>query len=386
MSSTDFLALLGDSLADGSFVALSLTRYRGAQPALKTIDIRRILVKRQEKLSFTYHYKTRDEVKNYPHAESLQLLQSMLAEGFEAAHLCTTARDARLDKKSGTFTLTESAPSRTEAASLSHDREKKRLISAQGQGYLQALNITDAKGNVFKNAQDKFRQINKYVELLSGLLKNLPAQDVLRVVDMGAGKGYLTFALYDYLTNTLGLKAQVTGVEFRADMVALCNRIAADAGFEGLRFVEGSIADYDCSGAHVVIALHACDTATDDAIFSAIQARAELIVVAPCCHKQIRRQMEQQAVRNDLDFMTRFGTLLERQAEMVTDAMRAQLMEYAGYKTNLFEFISDAHTPKNVMIVATRSGAPQPSIAAAIAAEQRYFGIGYHHLGRLLGL
>ena len=179
------------------------------------------------------------------------------------------------------------------------------------------------------------------------------------------------------------MDAKVTGVEYRKDLVDLCNDIASQSGFENLSFVQGSIEDYDASKADMLIALHACDTATDDAIAKGIAADAALIIVAPCCHKQIRAEMENSKRENDLDFLLRHGTFMERQAEMVTDGLRSLILEYFGYTTKLFEFISDAHTPKNVMIVARRNGKAQrksPVVAERIAAVKTYFGIRRHHL------
>src|SRR5690606_31096186 len=139
---------------------------------------------------------------------------------------------------------------------------------------------------------DKYKQINHYIEILSPQLNHLDKQNSFHVADMGSGKGYLTFALYDYLKNTLHTPAKVTGVEYRADMVALCNTIADQNNFEDLSFVEGSIQNYSPENLDMIIALHACDTATDDAIFKGLEHDAKLIVVAPCCHKQIRRSMD----------------------------------------------------------------------------------------------
>ncbi len=179
---------------------------------------------------------------------------------------------------------------------------------------------------------------------------------------MGAGKGYLTFAVADYLANTLHSEAETVGVELRPDMVQLCNATAGKAGLGHLSFAEGSIDGYDSAGTSVLIALHACDTATDDAIAKGIAADAELIVVAPCCHKQIRREIETANAPTPLDYLLRHGIFVERQAEMVTDGIRALILEYFGYSTKVFEFISDQHTPKNVLIVGQRTGASASAI------------------------
>ena len=358
---------------------------------LKSVDVRPVLIKREMKLSFTYHHKTRDIVKNYGLPEAETMLSQFLSGLFTGARLYSATADTGLARRGGAFHLETSKPS-LKPSDAAHNRAKNHLISGGGKSYLQALGLTDQQGQVLKTAQDKFRQINKYIEIIDGLIKHLPPRK-LRIVDMGAGKGYLTFALYDHLANTLKMECDITGVEFRADLVKLCNQIAKDSHFSGLNFVEGTIAGYDCSGADMVIALHACDTATDDAIAKAIAAKAGIIVVAPCCHKQIRREMKASGSTSDktgdLDFLLRFGTYQERFSEMVTDGLRAQLMELSGYEAKLFEFISDAHTPKNVMIVgqklaAPRSEAARLKIANSIAETKQRFGIGMHQLELLL--
>jgi tRNA1(Val) A37 N6-methylase TrmN6 len=173
----------------------------------------------------------------------------------------------------------------------------------------------------------------------------------LKIVDMGSGKGYLTFALYDYLQNQLNLKVSVTGVELRAELVDLCNAIRTDCGFDNLTFVSKDINDFSSSEIDVIIALHACDTATDLAIYKGVKADAELIVCAPCCHKQVRKDM---GSNSDFRAITKHGIFEERQAEILTDALRSLLMEREGYATKAFEFISNEHTRKNLMLVGRR--------------------------------
>ncbi len=378
---TEFILAIEKSLQDNSFAKISLGSYSGDEPGMKNIHIRKIKVKRQDKLSFTYRFKTRDIVKNYDFPDAFAMIEDALCDGFHSATLFTTQFDLVLEKK----TLKTKAATVKEAPPSDHDRQKNRLISSEGKQYLYDLKITDDKGQVYKNTQDKFRQINKYIEILSCLIKNISPDQIKKIVDMGSGKGYLTFALYDYLLSQ-NINADVVGVEYRQDMVDLCNGMAEKNDFTHLSFSQGTINDYDCSEANILIALHACDTATDDAIAKGIEADAELIVVAPCCHKQIRREIEQNKTSNDLDFLLKYGTFLERQAEMVTDGLRALILEYCGYSTKVFEFISDAHTPKNVLIVATRTNKTRnnPQILEKIKAAKTYFGIGHHHLEKVL--
>lgn len=382
-----FFARLETAFGEGRLVALALRAYAGADATVKSLDIKPVLIKGTPQLSFTWHHKTRDIVKNQSLPEALATLRTLLGTDFRLGQLYLTDADVTLDFQARTPKLREAPPSRSAPATLSHDREKARPIAAQGKAWLHALGITDARGQVLPTAQDKYRQINRYVEILAPLLKSIPAEKLGRIVDMGAGKGYLTFAVADYLAETLKSEALVTGVEFRRDLVTLCNRIAGETRLSRLDFVEGSIADFDSAGVSVLIALHACDTATDDAIAKGIAADAELIVVAPCCHKQIRRQIEAAHAATPLDYLMRHGIFVERQAEMVTDALRAQILEYFGYATKVFEFISDQHTPKNVLIVARRTGRGRDARQLRTIAEAKaFFGIARHYLEDATGI
>lgn len=374
----ELLSALEQSLTDDTFVRLSLSGYRGGEENLKSIHIRRITIKRAPKLSFTHRYKTRDIVKNHDMAEAISIIGTMAAHDFHNATLFTTAFNLAMDNGR----IKKQPPTETQSPPADHDRAKNRALPAAGQSWLHELGVTDAHGTVNKTAQDKYRQINKYIEIIGTLIKDMPGDKISRVADMGSGKGYLTFALYDHLHNTLNMPAHVTGVEYRADMVALCNDIARKAAFNDLRFTQGSIADYDAAGTDMLIALHACDTATDDALAKGIAARAALIVVAPCCHKQVRRAMEQhKAADPRLAPLLRHGIFMERQAEMATDALRALILEQQGYRVKVFEFISDAHTPKNVMITAIRDRkAADPAVTDRIAALKQALGIDHHYL------
>lgn len=386
---SEILLELDKSLKNNSFIKISLGNYKGTELDLKNIYAKIIIIKKEPKLSFTYRYKTRDIVKNYSINESMSILEAIiLLEGFRHMTLFTIHADWVIDyhKK---WNLSKKNPSISELPSMDHDRQKNRKLESTGKKYLEELKITDSQGNVFKTTQDKFKQINHYVEILSSLFKELPEREVTNVVDMGAGKGYLTFALYDYLTNVLNKNSNVIGVEFRKDLVDLCNQIAVNSKFQHLSFVEGTIDQYESKEMNVIIALHACDTATDDAIAKGINNNADLIVVAPCCHKQIRREIEKHKKINELDFLTKHGIFLERQAEMVTDGIRALILEYYGYSTKVFEFISDAHTPKNVLIVGLKkqnSTKDKEQILDKINASKAFFGIEVHYLEKIMDL
>lgn len=380
------------AIENESFVKLSLGNYKGKEVDLKNIYIKPAFIKRGLKLSYTYRYKTRDIVKNYTISEGLDILIALLDnEGFRIATLFTTNENVICEaNKKGEWHLKTNKATATKVANLSHDVQKERKVKDTSKRYLKELRLTDEEGNVFKNAQDKWRQINHYIELLNSSLDNLPKDKKLEVVDMGAGKGYLTFALHDYLTTELKREVHTVGVEYRDDLVELCNKIAKNSSFDQLEFVQGTIEDYTpTQSLDILIALHACDTATDDAIYKGIQHQAELIVVAPCCHKQVRRELEKVKAKNDLDFLTKHGIFLERHAEMLTDGIRALLLEYFGYQTKVMQFISDAHTPKNVMIVAVKgkvNSAKQQEIKTKMESLKAYFGLDFQYLEKLTGI
>lgn len=379
----DFERYLEQSIKSGTFVKLSMGNYKGNDLELKRISINLIPVKGSMLLSFTYRNKTNDIVKNYQIGEGIAKAVDLLCNGFSIATLFTTSQETIAEYSRNGVLKFRARPIQLEKPHLKHDKQKNRLISQTDARYLFHLGISDVDGRVFDRREDKFKQINHYIELLAPMLSNLPKGKCLKVVDMGSGKGYLTFALYDYLSKQ-GFEANVTGVEFRKGLVEKCNDIASLCQFAGLHFVEGNIADFDAKDVDLLIALHACDTATDDAIAKGINAGARQIVVAPCCHKQVRLEMEKNRTKNELSFLTTHGIFLERQAEMATDGIRALVLKYFGYKTKVMQFIADAHTPKNVMIVGERikeqEKCNKAQLLSQLQSSKAFLGINQHYL------
>lgn len=388
----DLIKNLKALIQEQKLVKVSLGNYKGTEANLKNIYIKPVLIKQELLLSFVFRYQTKDITKNFSIDQAIDEISSYVGfKGFRLVNLQTTSENLiyQMNKKAEWRVQKEKVVGR-EPQSYTHDKQKDRKLSDSTKSYLHELNLTDQEGKVYKNAQDKWKQINHYIELLSSSLSHLPENKNLKVVDMGAGKGYLTFALYDYLKNNLNRNVEVVGVEFRKDLVDFCNEVALKSDFNQLGFVEGTIEDYQSKEPiDVLIALHACDTATDDAIFKGIKDESSLIVVAPCCHKQVRRQLEEVKAKNDLEFMTKYGIFMERHAEMLTDSIRALILEYYGYETKVMQFISDQHTPKNVMIVSLKKSIDpkkQSLILEKIKSLKSYFGINYQYLERLCSL
>jgi predicted RNA methylase len=341
---------LQQSVLDSNFVKLTLSKPVRKSDDLPNVYIRLVKIKETEMLQFTYHYTTNDKVKNYTVTEAIAELEVLLLENFRAATMFTLVNDLLVfisKKKKVTYKV--NAPSFTNKLPETHDKPKDRIASG---GYLEQLGVTDKNGKVIHKMADKYRQINKYLEIIESLLKSAKLPKQINIVDMGSGKGYLTFALYDYLVNTKKFNATVTGIELREELVDYCNDIADKSDFKNLSFVAQPIQEYDNNKIDILIALHACDTATDDAIYKGLSSKAELIICAPCCHKQIRQQVKGKEQESPL---LKYGIFKERQFEMVTDTIRALILEKNNYNTKVFEFISNEHTRKNVMLVGTKS-------------------------------
>jgi hypothetical protein len=381
-----FLSLLENSLSQNSFIKLVLARYVGAEADLQRVIIKALTVKDQPCLSFVYRYKTRDITKNFPLAEAVQVIAELLPESFKNAHLLSLTDEVQLEfSKKGKSSLFKSKPQQErEAPSAGHDREKKRYLELT-RPFLTDLGVTNKQHELIPSMSRKWKQINKFIEVFSHALTSSPLKldQPIKVADFGSGKGYLTFAIHDYLRNTLQADGQVTGVELREDMVTLCNNAAARLEHPGLTFECGDVRSVAPSAIDVMIALHACDIATDYAIHMGIRSGASIIMCSPCCHKQIRLQIQSPAL---LRPMLQYGLHMGQQAEMVTDSLRALLLEACGYETKVFEFISLEHTNKNKMILAVKRAEPLKSaeILAKIQELKVFYGIQEQCLETLL--
>jgi SAM-dependent methyltransferase len=376
---TEMLNIIDASLNESKLVRLTISKPRNKKADLRRITIKPVALKSGLKYSFQYQFERRDETQNVEAGECVVLIRDFLAEQFLEANLFTTGQHCTLIsnvKGSARFTTTPLQEMKT--PDLNHDRTKQRLISSVAPHW-NDLGLTDNNARLLPSMQHKFKQINQYVEILEPLLKAIQPKADLRIVDMGAGKGYLTFALYEYLATSIKQNFHLIGVELRDDLVQKTNAIARKYGYDRLEFVSGNIHEFHADSMHVLIALHACDTATDDAIAAGIKAGAELIVCAPCCHKQIRNEMK--AHKQSFPVL-QFGILMERQAEILTDTLRALIMEKYGYKSQIQEFIDAGHTPKNLLLTGIKMAVPAnvEAIDEKISALKQQFGIQNHYL------
>lgn len=394
-----FFAEVRDALARHVLTKLVLAGPRGAEPDLQRVLVRPLTLKGRACLSLTYNHRTRDVTKNLPVDEGLATVASLIDSRFDNLHLLTTTGELQLAiSRKGKATLRRGRPAAGAAPGAGpavpeapHDRAKRRFVDIAAP-FLVELGVTDAQHRLIPAMARKWKQINKFIEVLSHALESTPslrgrdrAQGPLRVMDFGCGKGYLTFAVHDHLRRMQGLPAEVRGVELREDLVALCNGAAQRLGLKGLAFEQGDVRHYAPGAIDIMIALHACDTATDHAMHMGIASGASIIMCSPCCHKELRPQMRSPQT---LLPMLQHGIHLGQQAEMLTDSLRALLLEAEGYDTQVFEFTSLEHTSKNKMILAVRRD-PAASKPAAPVREQireikAFYGIGEQCLESLL--
>lgn len=261
-----------------------------------------------------------------------------------------------LVSKKGTITIKKkmNASAKQPKISLSHNRKKKYILE---EGipvpFLIDLGVMTQNGNIINAHYDKFRQINRFLEYIEDILPSLPTGRELRILDFGCGKSYLTFAIYYYLKVLKGYPVRITGLDLKEDVIRHCNELAVKYGYDKLEFLCGDIAYYDgCSQVDMVVTLHACDTATDYALAKAVGWGAKVILSVPCCQHELNKQM-----KNDLlSPVLHYGILKERMAALITDRLRAQILEANGYRTQILEFIDMAHTPKNLLIRAVYNG------------------------------
>lgn len=292
---------------------------------------------------------------NIPSEDLLQALENTIQDHYLQVNAFSLEREhCILLSQKGTCTYRETvmpAESRAAAVREEHNR-KKQYILEEGKPIapLVDMGVFTREGKVVRSMYDKFRQINRFLEILEDELANWKG-DSIHVIDFGCGKSYLTFIVYYYLTEIRGIRAEIIGLDLKADVIGKCSRAAQNYGYDGLHFEKGDINGYKTPfDVDLVMTLHACDTATDYALYNAVQWKAKLIFSVPCCQHELNGQMEP----GTLPILSRYGILKERFCALATDAIRGNLLEYCGYRTQLMEFIDMAHTPKNILIRAVR--------------------------------
>ncbi|MGN6577447.1 MAG: class I SAM-dependent methyltransferase [Nocardioides sp.] len=368
--------------------AVASGRQKGQQPRWRRVELRYVDLKAGRRLQVTAYDDTQARTANHaPGAEARDAVDALLDEPFGNWHVETTTEthQLRVTKKleAMVHTSARAEPAADEESARSHDRKKPRLLPEE-HPVLRAIGIADEQGRVKPSRQAKYRQVEELLRslgpavddaLATGRLRTPTAEDPLRVVDLGCGNAYLTFAAHAYLNDVRGLPAHLVGVDVKAQSREHSTALAEELGVSAtMTFVQGDIATASLEGLlpgppDVVLALHACDTATDDALARAVAWDAPLVLAAPCCHHDVAAQLRRAPTPAPYSALTRNGILRERFADTLTDALRASILRLVGYRVDVIEFVESQHTPRNTLLRAVRTGAPAPESARAELEE-----------------
>ena len=331
------------------------------------VKVRPVLIKGELLFQETLYRGNQVFHENYDGAAMVVRVETLLTETFRQGEFQGGNMNATvLVSKKGKMTiktkqLQGNSTKQRELSDLSHNREKQYILQeGMAVDFLVGLGVQTPDGKVTKNRYDKFRQINRYLEFIEDVLDKLPTDRTIRIIDFGCGKSYLTFAMYYYLHVLQKRDIMVTGLDLKKDVIAHCNELARKCGYDKLTFEQGDISSYQgADKVDMVVSLHACDKATDYALEKAVKWGASVILAVPCCQHELNQQIH----CDTLQPVLKYGLIKERMAALITDALRANLLEQSGYDTQILEFIDMEHTPKNLMIRAVKSNRMRPGSA-----------------------
>ena len=342
-----------DLIADVAHLnrAIISGKRKSRNPRFQRIDIRPVKIKEQLLLQFVYHDGKQDLTKNFLPSELD--VTTFLDEGY--ANILIERVDETFTiriTKQGALLMHRAKANEIKSVERDHDRKKKRALDVSDEMF-KALGIASSSGEIIPRQADKYRQVDDFLRIIDSSLDQL-AENRISVVDLGCGNAYLTFAVYRYLS-LKGKDVRVVGVDNKPESRARNTIIAKDLGISNqVEFIASDIAKYPVKTTTLVIALHACDTATDDALAWAVKSEAKVILVSPCCHHDLNKQVK--PAGKEWEPIFRNGIVKERFADLLTDSLRAELLRINGYKADIIEFVSIDHTPRNLMIRATASG------------------------------
>jgi SAM-dependent methyltransferase len=349
-------------LDDGSLVrALGSGRQKGRAPKWRRVELRYVDLKAGRHLQITAYDETQAHTTNHPVGDAArEAVDALFDEPFGNWHVSTTTETVQVRVTKKLEAMVHVTAATAEPVETSHDRKKPRLLP-EDDPVLIALGISDSMGRVKPSRQAKYRQVEEFLRALGAALDDakLPEDRPLRVVDLGCGNAYLTFAAHRYLSTVRGLSVHLIGVDVKAQSLNHNTAVAEALGIsDSMEFVQSPIsATALAEPPDVVLALHACDTATDDALAAAVTWEAPLVLAAPCCHHDVAAQLRRTPTPAPYTMLTRHGILRERFADTLTDALRASVLRLVGYRVEVMEFVESQHTPRNTLVRAIRTGA-----------------------------
>ncbi len=359
--------LFYDIFAKGELVRMIFSGKRKKSLACAKVTIRPVKLSGKTCFQAEYTFEKKVTHENLSAEEAAALALRLTQEAFKQINIFTLSEDVQVLAAKPEKPRITTKPATKGMPTLEHNREKKRLIPEKTPcDFLARLGVMDKDGNVIQKHYSKYRQINRYLEIVEDVFPALPKDRPLRIIDFGCGKAYLTFALYYYLKVLKGRDVEIIGLDLKDDVIRFCSKIAEDLGYEGLRFLRGDIADYTSDYADMVVTLHACDTATDYALINAVSWNTGVILSVPCCQHELFSQIDSDVHRP----MLKHGILKDRLTEYLTDGLRGLKLEACGYDVAMIEFTSLEHTARNIMIKAVKTG--NAGSVKAKKAQQQY--------------
>ena len=351
---------LKEQFDDGMMLAV-LSGQRKKEPDVPSrVRIRPVEIRGERVFQATATVGTKAIHKNYTLEEVLPYVEASLTDGFSQLQIQGQMKDgAVLVSKKGKQTIKTRPHEALEPVKIQSHNRVKQYILKEGipVPFLVDLGVMNKEGKVHTHSYDKFKQINRFLEFIEDILPSLQKDREVTILDFGCGKSYLTFAMYYYLKELKGYDVNIIGLDLKEDVIKKCSGLARKYGYEKLHFLQGDIADYEgVNKVDMVVTLHACDKATDYALAKAVEWDAEVILSVPCCQHELNYR-----IQNDLlEPVLKYGILKERMSALITDGIRAELLESEGYHTQILEFIDMEHTPKNLLIRAVKTGDRAP--------------------------
>ncbi|MBQ0079897.1 MAG: SAM-dependent methyltransferase [Eubacterium sp.] len=361
--------VLCDALQSGQMNRMVFASKRRKSIEYKRVTLRPVSIKGELMYQAEYQFDKKVTHENIPFFEAIDFAMDRVENDFKQINIMTETEDIQVlaSKPANPKVVRQKLAQRREAANLSHNR-KKRYIIEDGKpcDFLIKLGVMGEDGKVFDKHYSKFRQINRFLEIVDNALDSLPTDRTLRIIDFGCGKSYLTFGLYYYLKVLNDRDVEIVGLDLKEDVIEFCNKTAKQLHYDGLKFLTGDIADYKSDGADMVVTLHACDTATDYALINAVGWNSNVILSVPCCQHQLFSQIDEPVNQP----MLKHGIIKDKFTELLTDGLRGLKLEAHGYDVDMIEFTTLEHTAKNIMIRAVKN--PDATEAACAKAQREY--------------
>ena len=346
--------LLKEIIGNERLIQAVLSNLRNKnEDSYNKVDIKPVLIKDELKYQLSFNYKNKVMHKNLSSEETIKEIEELLRERFKQGMVYTIDADYQiLISKKEKVGILKKKPTKI-STDLAHNRKKNYILEdGEPVDFLIRLGVMNEKGKVVLKKYDKFRQINRFLEMVADVIPKINKDKTLNIIDFGCGKSYLTFALYHYLVNILELDVNIIGLDLKMEVINFCNEVSVDLDFNKLKFIHGDIKDYEgFEDVDLVVTLHACDNATDAALVKAVNWGTQAILSVPCCQHELFNKIQNPV----LDPMLKHGIIKEKLSSLVTDSLRANILEILGYQVQLLEFIDMEHTPKNILIRAIKT-------------------------------